>query len=89
MSIEIVIEDIPEKYKPIVDIVGLPVFIKLCDYARGDKLYFPMNKTIESNAKKRIILTEYNGYNVKELADKCSLTVTMVRKIIRDNKDSV
>lgn len=87
MNVEIVIDDIPEKYHPVVDIVGLPAFIKLCKYVMGSKVYLPMYKTIESNAKRRKIIAEYDGYNVKELSDKYGLTPNMIKKIIRDSQN--
>jgi len=36
------VSDIPETYQPVVSLIGLDNFLKLCRYAMGDELYFPM-----------------------------------------------
>lgn len=34
-------EDIADRYRPIVDIIGVDAFVELSIYACGDELYFP------------------------------------------------
>lgn len=78
------IEDINERYRAIVDIVGIRKFIELSNYARGDELYFPKVENVISPARNRRIKKEYNGYNEKELADRYNLTVKQIQHIMRD-----
>lgn len=77
------INDVPEKYKPIIDLIGLDNFIKLCMFANGDELYFPMYDSILRNTRKRLILQEYNGYNMSELSKKYNLSYNQIRTIIK------
>ena len=60
--------DIPDRYRAIVEIVGVENYIRLSDYAKGDELYFPKVESILAPARNRRIRKEYNGYNAKELA---------------------
>lgn len=80
------ISDIPETYQPVVSLIGVDNFLKLCRYASGDQLYFPMLKSILKNARNRLILQEYNGYNLKELSRKYALTVRAVKNIVHGYK---
>lgn len=77
------INDVPEKYKPIIDLIWLDNFIKLCMFANGDELYFPMYDSILRNTRKRLILQEYNGYNMSELSKKYNLSYNQIRTIIK------
>ena len=67
-------EDIADRYRPIVDIIGVDAFVELSIYACGDELYFPKPENIVAPARNRRVKKEYNGYNLKELAEKYNLT---------------
>lgn len=69
------LDDIGERYRGIVEIIGIRNFIKLSNYARGDELYFPKLENVIGPARNRRIKKEFNGYNDKELADRYNLTV--------------
>lgn len=75
--------DVPETYQYVVSLIGLDNFLKLCRYAMGDELYFPMQNTILKNTRKRLILQEYTGYNLQELAVKYNLTKSRIKNIIK------
>lgn len=77
------ISDISETYQPIVDLIGLKNFLKLCQYAVGDELYFPKQESILKNTQKRLIIQEYTGYNISELSRKYSLTPKTIRNIVK------
>lgn len=77
-------DDIPERYRPVVDIVGVERFARLSDYAKGDEIYFPKVESITAPARNRHIRKEYNGYNKKELAGKYGLTVQQIDYILKD-----
>lgn len=78
------INDIADRYQRIVEIVGIPQFVELANYARGDELYFPKAENILAPARNRRIKKEYNGYNEKELADRYNLTIQQIRNIMKD-----
>lgn len=78
------IEDIGERYRAIVDLIGIRKFILLSNYARGDELYFPKVENVVSSARNRRIKKEFNGYNSKELADKYNLTIKQIQNIMKD-----
>lgn len=78
------IDDVSDSYKPVVDIVGIDKFIELANYARGDELYFPKLETIIAPARNRRIKSEFNGYNIKQLADKYNLTTKQISNILKD-----
>lgn len=81
---ELSIDDIPVGHRPLVELIGLEKFILLCDYARGDSLYFPQVSRIIAPARDRKIRKEYNGYNKRELAHKYNLTTAQISNIIRN-----
>lgn len=85
--LEFVVEtDIPESYQPVVSLIGMENFLKLCRYAMGDELYFPMQESVLRNTRKHLITQEYTGDNVIELSRKYNLTQTRVRGIIKGLK---
>lgn len=81
---ETTLEDISESYRPVVEIVGIEKFIELSEYARGDELYFPKTENIIAPARNRRIKREWDGYNLKELAEKYHLTTKQVGNILKD-----
>ena len=81
---DITMDDIGEKYRPIVEIIGIEKFVELSDYAKGDELYFPKVENVIAPARNRRIKAEWNGYNSKELADKYNLTVKQISNILKD-----
>lgn len=78
------IKDINERYKEIVELVGIRKFILLSNYARGEELYFPKLETVVAPARNRRIKKEFNGYNGKELAEKYNLTIKQIQHIMKD-----
>ncbi len=81
---DITMEDIGEKYRPVVEIIGIEKFIELSDYAKGDELYFPKVENVIAPARNRRIKAEWNGCNSKELADKYNLTIKQIGNILKD-----
>lgn len=77
------VSDISETYQPVISLIGLDNFLKLCQYAMGDELYFPMQKSILCGTGNRLILQEYNGSNFEELSRKYNLTVKQIKNILK------
>lgn len=81
---EVTEEDIAARYRPIVDIIGVEKFALLADYAAGDEIYFPKPENIVIPARNRRVKDEWNGYNMKQLAEKYNLTIQQIRNILKD-----
>lgn len=81
---ETTLEDIAESYRPVVQIIGIEKFIELSEYAKGDELYFPKKENIIAPARNRRIKKEWDGYNLKELAEKYNLTTKQISNILKD-----
>lgn len=78
------IDDIGERYREVVELIGIRNFVLLSNYARGDELYFPKVENVIAPARNRKIKEEFNGYNQKELADRYNLTTKQIQNIMRD-----
>lgn len=81
---ETTMEDISESYRPVAGIIGIEKFIELGEYAKGDELYFPKPENILAPARNRRIKREWNGYNLKELAERYNLTTKQIGNILKD-----
>lgn len=77
------VSDIAETYQPVVSLIGLDNFLKLCRYAMGDELYFPIQESVLRNTRNRLIIQEYNGCNISELSRKYDLTPSCIRNIVK------
>lgn len=78
------IEDIGERYRDVVQLIGIRNFILLSNYSRGEELYFPKVENVVAPARNRRIKKEYDGYNDKELAARYNITVKQVQRVMRD-----
>lgn len=77
-------EDIAERYRPVVEIVGIEKYIEISRYAMGDEVYFPKPETLLAPARNRRIRKEYDGFNTKELAQRYNLTLPQIHAILKD-----
>ena len=77
------ISDVPESYQPVVSLIGLDNFLKLCRYAMGDELYFPMPESVLRNTRNHLIIQKYNRSNISELSHKYDLTPNQIRNIVK------
>ncbi len=78
------IEDIAERYRPVVEIVGIEKYIEVSRYAMGDEVYFRKPETLLAPARNRRIRKEYDGFNTKELAQRYNLTLPQIHAILKD-----
>lgn len=85
---QVELSDIPEKHQPVVSLIGLDNFLKLCKHTVGDSLYFPMSESILRKARNRLIIQEYNGYNLSELSKKYDLTKKQIKNIVKAQNPS-
>jgi Mor family transcriptional regulator len=82
---EVKAEDIPAEYQDLICGIGVEAFLKLAYIIGGNTIYFPKLDRLIQPARDRLIIKEYNGSNLKELAVKYDLTDVWVRKIINEH----
>lgn len=86
---EIPVEDLPEHYHPIIQLIGMDSFLKLAAYANGSNLYFPTISSCIEPVRNRRIVEDYNaGRNLLELGRKYRLSERQVRHIIATSPDA-
>ena len=77
-----VTEDAPEKYRFIIDLIGVESVLKLCTLFKGEEFYFPKPDAILRNTRDRLLREDYkNGMTWDELAAKYELTPKQVKNI--------
>ena len=72
---------IPERYRPIAELIGLENLIKLADYSKGDTLYIPSSDFFLRPIRDQRIREEYRGSNSHQLAKKYNLSERRIREI--------
>lgn len=74
-------------YNDLANLLGIDVVLKIHASYRGQQVTFP----VELFSKEFIamqIVTEYDGYNVKQLATKFGYSEKWIRKILKDHIDN-
>ncbi|MEG1410754.1 MAG: Mor transcription activator family protein [Terrisporobacter sp.] len=82
------ISDLPPQFENIANRLGIEKAKWLFKEFGGTSVYFPTEKMIYKDARDREIVSEYNGFNHKELAAKYNMSESYIRYIINKNKDS-
>lgn len=72
---------IPERYRPIAELIGLENLIKLADYSKGDSLYIPSSDFFLRPIRDQRIREEYTRSNSHQLAKKYNLSERRIREI--------
>ncbi|GKZ04264.1 hypothetical protein ANS017_21470 [Paraclostridium bifermentans] len=78
--------DLPPQFENIAIEIGIDRVKALFKEFGGTSVYFPTEKMIYKEARDREIIEEFNGFNVRELASKYSMSESYVRAILRKNK---
>ena len=78
--------DLPPQFENIAMEIGIDRVKALFKEFGGTSVYFPTEKMIYKEARDREIIEKFNGFNVKELASKYSMSESYIRAIIRKNK---
>ncbi|MEG2058003.1 MAG: Mor transcription activator family protein [Romboutsia sp.] len=82
------ISDLPPQFENIANRLGIEKAKWLFEEFGGTSVYFPTEKMIYKDARDREIVSEYNGFNHKELAAKYNMSESYIRYIINKNKES-
>ena len=77
------LEDVPEGYRDLVDVIGLEAFKNLVRYMGGSMLYVPVEGKVILRARNRIVRQAFRG-DYKSLAAAYNLSEVHVRRIIRN-----
>ncbi len=80
--------DIPEAYQPIVSMIGIEAFFRLCQLCGGAVVYLPITDSIIRTTRNRIIMQEYNGYNARLLSRKYGMTEKHIKNIVKGARAS-
>lgn len=79
-------EDIAEPQKDLVEAIGMKAFIQGTMKIGGGSWYFPTVRKLLYNVKKRKVMEEYNGNNIKKLATKYNIAESSAYKIIEESR---
>lgn len=83
---EILLEDIPEDYRDIVETIGMKAFIQLTQLCGGQDLYIPRLESLERGPRDRDIRARFDGHNYRALGIQFRLSERQVRKIINGTR---
>lgn len=81
---EVTLEDLPESYRRIANLIGPEKAICLAAELGGSLLYIPKFEAVIRNIRDRKIKHEFDGSNYHELARKYGLSEAWVRDILRE-----
>lgn len=82
---EVKAEEIPEVYQDLVYAIGVEALLNLSFAIGGTTIYVPKPEHFIQNTKSRLIISEFNGGNLKELAIKYSVSDSYIRKLINQH----
>lgn len=84
---EIAIDDLPEEYKMIAEIIGLENTLKLAEHVGGLQFYFRKLDAFIARKKKEYILKNFNGNNHMELAKATNYSLQWVYQILKNGRN--
>ncbi len=79
---QLTMEDLPEGYRVVADIVGIENAVKLSEHLGGLPFYFPQIDGLLRRKRDAAIRKEFNGSNYRDLARKYNLTERWIREIV-------
>jgi Mor family transcriptional regulator len=85
---EVKTEDIPPNFQDLANEIGIEALLKMTAIIGGLTIYIPKTDFFIKPAKERLILQEYNGYNVPELAIKYGVSDAYIRKLVNQDLPS-
>ena len=82
------LSDLPPQFENIAMRLGIEKAKWLFEEFGGTSVYFPTEKMIYKDARDREIISQFNGFNHKELAVKYDMSESYIRAIINRHKKS-
>ena len=80
------IELFHEIYKEIANELGPEIAVAIYNMYKGQQITFP-TRLFHSDHVKEAIRTQYNGKNIRELAQKYAYSEKTVRRMLKDTTD--
>lgn len=66
----------------IIALIGLDNFLKLCEYAGGESIYFPSMRSTKITVRNCKIKKDFDGKNYKMLSEKYHICERQIRRIV-------
>lgn len=79
------IDDLSDTQRELAECIGFESYIALVRRFAGESICVPMPASIAVEARNRLIIAEYNGYNTTALGKKYQLAECTIRSIIRSS----
>jgi Mor family transcriptional regulator len=81
---DVQLEDLPEEFREIAEVIGLDRALGLADYINGAQVYIPKKDTIVRRAKYRRILADFEECrDYGQVAMRFNLSESHVRRLIK------
>ena len=81
------IVELPEVYEQLAELVGYDNMMIIAKaFGGGESIYFPKIESIERPGRNQKIISEFNGFNYKDLAKKYELTEMRIRSIMKESQ---
>ncbi len=78
------LEDLQEQHREIAESVGMDGFLKLVKTFGGSAIYIPQMREVTKMRVYRKISEEFDGTNIKALANKYEVSESTVYNVVRD-----
>jgi Mor family transcriptional regulator len=76
------IDELPESYQPVAEIVGVEGALRLSAHLGGLSFYYPRLDSLLRDKRDAQIRAEFTGCNHRDLARKYKLTESWIREIV-------
>ena len=78
------VEDFPEGFRDVVEVIGVEAAYKLCENFGGNPFYAPTSDSITKRHRDKSIKRDYkNGLSIEQLSKKYNLSFNQVRAICK------
>lgn len=85
---QIVVDDLQEQHKMIAESIGMESFLKLVKDYGGSAIYIPQMREVTKMRVYRLISEEFDGTNIKALANKYGCSESTVYNVVREQIQS-
>ena len=75
-------QDLPEVYQEMAEVIGVEATVQLAQTFTGNSVYFPKLERALLGLRNQVILREFDGANIKQLARRWNLSARHLRHIV-------
>ncbi len=83
IAAQMTVEELPESYQPVAEIVGVEGALRLAQHLGGLSFYYPRLDSLLRDKRDAQIRAEFTGCNHRDLARKYKLTESWIREIVQ------